>query len=134
VTKYGGVVRGFGYVTLSVLIVVGIGVGVVGGLNPLGTVQGRLVVEPAPGTLAVYAGGGTVGVVQVVHASQVVATAEVGQSDKFSLHLPPGQYGLRSTWVTFKCTATHVQVKANKTVSVSVSCPVTFSPIGQTSG
>jgi hypothetical protein len=82
-------VRGFISVTVAVLLLIGLGVGVMVATNnveiPVGTVSGTvetLLPNPqnATGILII---GGTPGVVRLVQGSQVMATADFGQSLTF---------------------------------------------------
>lgn len=126
--QYRGVVRGFAYVTATVLLVIGIGVG----LLSASTANTALV----HGRLGQYAPSGIpvknapflpiAGVVRVVHGGVVFATAEVEKSGKFSFQLPAGRYLLKgqpSSSGNWGCEAATIQVKTNTTsVSIDVVC------------
>jgi hypothetical protein len=123
-------------VSLTVLIVIGIGVGVVGGLQPLGTVQGRLVPETT-GAFVIGHASGTIGVVHALQGSHLVASSSIQSTDytfqdsaEFSLRLPPGRYKLDGTLASFGCATADVEVRANATASVSIECPLTFGDAG----
>jgi hypothetical protein len=119
--------RGFAYLAVTVLIVIAIGVGIVGGVNggrlgPVGTVSGRLVEEgglsaiPRPLT----------GQVTLTNTGGASFTAGTGSNGLWSLEVPPGTYVLAGSSPNLHMCerGVRVRVHAGGTVRPMVVCAV----------
>lgn len=128
--------KGFVILSLTVLIVIGVWVGVLaatnGGIPNIGTVSGQLLNETSPFPLSVdknFKPHPMAGTVRAVQGSRVVVRMVVGISGNFQLQLPPGVYWLEGTFpdAAFGCRASDVRIRASLTTDAVVAC---FAPLG----
>jgi hypothetical protein len=132
-------VRSFAIVTATVLIVIGVGVGLLAGtkengLRSLGTVHGRLGAYESGGintatnrTADSLNFGPLAGSVEAVEGATPVATVRVTNNGQFLLRLPSGTYRLegRSSGSSVRneaCGPTVIRLRAHGVASATVSC------------
>jgi hypothetical protein len=117
--------RGFAYLTATVLVAIGIGVGVVAevngsGLGPVGTVSGRLV---ADGGLSA-ALQPLIGYVTLTNRGGASFTAATDSHGFWNLEVPPEAMSSLAPVRTCTCARAGVRVHTGGTVRLMVVCAV----------